>query len=154
MAVKSFLTVFCLRVYIWILCSALNFQKGDCSWFLKWGVWGYFKIMFVLKQNGSYSGIILNGYICFWRGFGPTFELAKIFFRKGSYLRTAESSFLSLLDLGGAFMIKSSSSSWITKDLLHFNRRGWHRSCWSWYFPIWWAWFVWVDRRILQLLCI
>lgn len=28
-AVKSHLMVFCLNVYMWVRCSALNFQKGD-----------------------------------------------------------------------------------------------------------------------------
>ena len=47
----------------------------------------------------------------FGRGLGGCFELAKIFFRKGSSFMTLDYYLLSVLVLRGMLMIKSSSSS-------------------------------------------
>ena len=149
--VKLAFKVFCLRVYKLILCSALNFQKGDCSWFLKWGVWGYFSIMFVLKQNGSYSGIILIYSVNLFLGFGGILELSNIFFKNGSSLKIDDFYFDYYLVFGGAFMIKSSSKSFIKIMVRHHrHRREWHSSCWRQKWPSLWLWWVSEGHKIIQ----
>ena len=58
--------------------------------------------MLVLKQKGSYSGIVLISSVYLFLGFGGILEFAKIFFKKGSSLTTAEFSSTVFLCLEGA----------------------------------------------------
>lgn len=53
MEAKPEFVSFCFNDSMCSLCSALNFPKGDWSWFLKCGVCGYLTLIFALKQNGS-----------------------------------------------------------------------------------------------------